>query len=114
MRHSERRRSCARRRLGRWVGMRKIVFLKNVRRPARAVWPGLAAAAVAIQSGHAQSPAAYSALFGQSNLTGLPGQNVAQQKMGQSINNFCPTVSTIAMPTPDQRDLGALCSAMIG
>ena len=48
------------------------------------------------------------------NPLALPGQNLTQQKMGQSINVFCPTVSSIAMPTPGQRDLGNLCSAMIG
>ena len=33
--------------------------------------------------------------------------------MGQSINNFCPTVSTIAV-TAGQQDLKNLCQAMIG
>jgi uncharacterized protein with beta-barrel porin domain len=53
-------------------------------------------------------------MTGQSNLTGLPGQNVAQQMMAQSINNFCPTVASIAMPTAGQKALSGLCGAMIG
>src|SRR5690242_8838942 len=46
-------------------------------------------------------------------LTTLPGLNDAQQMMAQSINNVCPTISTIAI-TPSQKDLAAVCSAMIG
>jgi uncharacterized protein with beta-barrel porin domain len=69
--------------------------------------------AIVTQLGHAQSPASFSAKTGQPNLTALPGQNVAQQSMSQSINNFCPTVSTSAVTT-NQTDLKTICSAMIG
>ena len=34
--------------------------------------------------------------------------------MAQSINNFCPTVASIAMPTSGQAALAGLCGAMIG
>ena len=43
----------------------------------------------------------------------LPGQDVTQQTMGQSINNFCPTVNSIASPTPGQANLGNLCTSML-
>jgi outer membrane autotransporter protein len=91
-----------------------IALEASVRRLAGAIWLGLTLSAIVAQVGHAQSPQAYSTLFpGSSNLTGLPGQSLTQQKMGQSINNFCPTVSSIAT-TPGQVDLKNLCSAMIG
>ena len=91
--------------------MLKIAF----RRRTHVFWFALIFSAIVTQLGHAQSPQAYSNLFpGSSNLTGLPGQNVAQQMMAQSINNFCPTVASIAMPTPGQKALSGLCGAMIG
>jgi outer membrane autotransporter protein len=50
---------------------------------------------------------------GTTGLTTLPGLNDAQQMMAQSINNVCPTISTIAL-TADQRQLAQVCGAMIG
>ncbi len=47
-------------------------------------------------------------------LIALPGLNEAQQMMAQSINNVCPTINSIATPTIAQRDLGNVCSAMLG
>jgi outer membrane autotransporter protein len=91
--------------------MGEMVFQARVRRRARALWLGLTLSAIVAQLGHAQS---FSGATGQSNLTGLPGQNVAQQMMAQSINNFCPTVTSIAMPTPGQTALKGLCGRMIG
>jgi outer membrane autotransporter protein len=82
------------------------MFLKQVRRLARGACLALAASAVAVPSAHSQLTV----------LTALPGQNVAQQKMGQSIDNFCPTVSMIAKAptaTSGQQDLAALCTAMV-
>jgi outer membrane autotransporter protein len=68
------------------------------------------------QQGHAQALPPYSIAVGlpsPTGLTTLPGLNDAQQAMAQSINNFCPTVVSIAV-TPAQRDLANICSAMIG
>jgi hypothetical protein len=94
--------------------MGEMVFQARVRRRARALWLGLTLSAIVAQLGHAQS---FSGATGQSNLTGLPGQNVAQQMMAQSINNFCPSVNTIAnspAATPGQKALAGLCGTMIG
>jgi outer membrane autotransporter protein len=95
--------------------MGEMVFQARVRRRVRALWLGLTLSAIVAQLGHAQIQIMPPAFPNQANpLTAPPGQNVAQQMMGQSINNFCPTVSNIAMPTPGQKALGGLCSAMIG
>jgi outer membrane autotransporter protein len=95
--------------------MEKMAFQVRGRWRGRAFWFGLTLSATASQLSYAEDLPPYSALFpGSSNLTGLPGQNLAQQKMGQSINNFCPTVASIAMPTPGQNALAGLCGAMIG
>jgi len=96
--------------------MAAVPFMARVLWRVRAVGIGLTLSAVFTQLGQAQTTLpAYSDIFpGSSNLTGLPGQNLAQQKMGQSINNFCPTVASIAMPTPGQNALAGLCGAMIG
>jgi outer membrane autotransporter protein len=94
--------------------MVKIVFRAHVRRRVRAAWLGLIFSTIVAQLGYAQS---FSNATGQSNLTGLPGQNVAQQMLAQSMNNFCPTVSMIANSpagTPGQKALGGLCGTMIG
>jgi outer membrane autotransporter protein len=94
--------------------MGEMVFEARVRRRVRALWLGLTLSAMVTQLGYAQDLQSYSALNpGSSNLTGLPGQNVAQQMMAQSINNFCPTVANIAT-TPGQTALKGLCGAMIG
>jgi uncharacterized protein with beta-barrel porin domain len=93
--------------------MGEIVLLKHVRRQARALWLGFAATAVVIQLGYAQNQGPGPT----PGITTLPGTNVTQQTMAQSINNFCPTVSMIAMAptaTADQKDLSTICSAMIG
>jgi uncharacterized protein with beta-barrel porin domain len=90
--------------------MGEIVFQARFRGRVRAVWLGLTCSVIIAQLGHAQS---FSGATGQSNLTGLPGQNVAQQMMAQSINNFCPTVASIAS-TPGQKALAGLCGTMIG
>jgi outer membrane autotransporter protein len=96
--------------------MGEMVFQARVRRRVRALWLGLTLSAIVAQLGHAQilSPA----FPNQANpLTALPGQNLTQQTMGQSINVFCPTVASIAMTTvatPGQKDLAGLCSAMLG
>ncbi len=97
--------------------MGEMVFQTRVRGRVRAVWLGLTFSVFIAQLGHAQIPQSYSAMTGQSNLTGLPGQNVAQQMMAQSINNFCPTVAMIASSpaaTQGQMALAGLCGAMIG
>ena len=78
-----------------------------------AVVLGLSIFTMVVRPSLAQTLPSFSALTGQPNLTALPGQNVAQQTMAGSINNFCPTVSTFAV-TPAQKDLGTICSAMIG
>jgi outer membrane lipase/esterase len=82
--------------------MGDILSTPCIRARIRAVGLGIIVWAVVIHLGYAQG------------ITTLPGTNLAQQKMAQSINNFCPTVSMIAMPTPGQKDLGTICSAMIG
>jgi outer membrane lipase/esterase len=66
---------------------------------------------ISVQLSHAQTQQSFSALTGQPNLTALPGQNGAQQAMAGSVNNVCPTISTIAA-TPDQTDLATICKAM--
>jgi outer membrane autotransporter protein len=94
--------------------MREMTFQARVRRLFRELWLGLTLSAIVSQPGNAQS---FSDVTGQSNLTGLPGQNVAQQMMAQSINNFCPSVSMIANSpagTPGQKALSGLCGMMIG
>jgi uncharacterized protein with beta-barrel porin domain len=93
--------------------MIEIASKSRVRQQVCAVGFGIALWAIVIQLAHAQSPASFSALTGQPNLTALPGQNVAQQMMSASINNFCPTVAMTAA-TPNQIDLKTICSAMIG
>lgn len=90
-----------------------IVFTSDVRREVRAVGLGLILSTSVIQFAYAQDLASFSALTGQPNLTALPGQNLAQQNMSGSINNFCPTVSNSAV-TANQTDLKTICSAMIG
>lgn len=78
----------------------------RVRRLFRAVRLGFTLWAIVAQIGHAQTP-----------FSALPGQNNAQQTMGQSIFAFCPTASGIAAApgaTSNQIDLATLCSAMIG
>ena len=96
--------------------MVEIVCKVCVQGRARAVWLALTFSVIVPPLGHAQIQIMppYSVLANMPNPLALPGQNLTQQKMGQSINVFCPTVSSIAMPTPGQRDLGNLCSAMIG
>jgi hypothetical protein len=49
----------------------------------------------------------------ETGLTALPGLNEAQQSMAQSINNVCQTINAIAV-NPNQRDLAAVCTAMLG
>jgi outer membrane autotransporter protein len=93
--------------------MAAIALAFRVRRRIRVLGLGFVLSAIVIQFGHAQSPMSFSAMFGQPNLTALPGLNGAQQMMAQSINNVCPTINTIAV-TPNQKDLALLCSAMIG
>ena len=94
--------------------MVEVLFKASVRGRIRAVWLGLTISViVAVQLAHAQSSASFSAQTGQPNLTALPGQNLAQQTMSGSINNFCPTVVGTAV-TPNQIDLKTICSAMIG
>jgi outer membrane autotransporter protein len=93
--------------------MAGIAFTSRIRRQICAVALGFIMSVTVIQLGHAQSPASFSVLTGQPNLTGLPGLNGAQQMMAQSINNVCPTINNIAA-TPNQADLARLCSAMIG
>src|ERR1700730_3036017 len=94
--------------------MVEVLFKARVRGRIRAVWLGLTISViVAVQLAHAQSSASFSAQTGQPNLTALPGQNVAQQTMSGSINNFCPTVVGTAA-TQNQIDLKTICSAMIG
>lgn len=71
------------------------------------------------EEGRSQALPPYSVIAQQSGaggptgLTTLPGLNDAQQMMAQSINNVCPTISTIAL-TADQRQLAQVCGAMIG
>src|SRR3984893_230571 len=92
-------------------------FTTRLRRQICLVGLGLTVSALIIQLGHADPP--YSNLFpGSSNLTGLPGQNITQMMMAQSINNVCPTINTVVMTnpaaTPGQADLAHLCNAMVG
>jgi outer membrane autotransporter protein len=95
--------------------MGEMVFKARVRRRVRGLWLGLTLSAIVTQLGHAQIQIMPPAFPSQANpLTALPGQNLTQQTMGQSINNFCPTVASIAMPTLGQKALGGLCGAMIG
>jgi outer membrane autotransporter protein len=95
--------------------MGEMVFKARVRRRVRGLWFGLTLSAIVAQLAHAQIQIMPPAFPSQENpLTALPGQNLTQQTMGQSINNFCPTVASIAMPTPGQRALSGLCGAMIG
>ena len=93
--------------------MLRIVSGSHVRQACVVAGLGLAFSAMVAQVAQAQSPASFSAQFGQPNLTALPGQNLAQQTMSGSINNFCPTVSMTAV-TANQTDLKTICSAMIG
>jgi len=93
----------------------EMAFQARVRGRLRALWLGLTLSAIVAQLAHAQIQIMPPAFPNQANpLTALPGQNVAQQMMGQSINNFCPTVASIAMPTPGQNALAGLCGRMIG
>jgi len=86
----------------------EMAFQARVRGRLRALWLGLTLSAIVAQLAHAQIQIMPPAFPNQANpLTALPGQNVAQQMMGQSINNFCPTVASIAMPTPGQNALAA-------
>jgi len=96
--------------------MAPTTFISCVQRQAFSVALGLSVLAIAIQLGHAGTLPSYSALTNQAALTGLPGQNGAQQAMAQSVNNVCPTISAIASqkdpPTQGQIDLATICSAM--
>jgi uncharacterized protein with beta-barrel porin domain len=93
--------------------MARLTSISRVQRQVCAAGFLLAVSSVVTPVAQAQSPASFSAMTGQPNLTALPGQNVAQQTMSGSINNFCPTVSMTAV-TPNQIDLKTICSAMIG
>lgn len=42
------------------------------------------------------------------------GQNLAQQKMGQSITNFCPSQNNLVNPTPGESALAMLCKNLGG
>jgi uncharacterized protein with beta-barrel porin domain len=93
--------------------------VSRIRPQARVLCLELTVLAVVTHAAQAQSPVSFSALTQQPNLTALPGQNVAQQTMSGSINNFCPTVSgaapgSTAPITVAQKDLATICSAMIG
>jgi outer membrane autotransporter protein len=90
--------------------MVEMVFNARVRRLVRAVWLGLTLSAIVAQLGYTQQ---IYPPFSANNPLALPGQDVTQQKMGQSINNFCPTVNHIVSPTPGQVDLGHLCTSML-
>ena len=96
--------------------MAGIAVTSRIRQRICIVGLGLTVSALIIQLGHADPP--YSSLFpGSSNLTGLPGQNITQMMMAQSINNVCPTINSIANTptgTPGQADLAHLCNAMVG
>jgi uncharacterized protein with beta-barrel porin domain len=99
--------------------MPEAAHASRLRRQVCAVGLALILAALSFRCADAQSPASFSAMTGQPNLTALPGQNAAQQAMSGSINNFCPTVSGLAPGstppvTPGQIDLMTICSAMIG
>ena len=87
----------------------EIALKFRIRWQVCAIGLGLISPAVIMPLAHAQSSASFSALTGQPNLTALPGQNVAQQTMSGSINNFCPTVAMTAV-TPTQIDLKTICS----
>jgi outer membrane autotransporter protein len=91
--------------------MADIACVSRVRRQVCARALGLAVSVIVIQPGHAQTLPPFSVITGQPNLTALPGQNVAQQTMAQSVNNVCPTISTIAA-TPGQINLATICKAM--
>jgi outer membrane autotransporter protein len=101
-----------------------VAFVRKacVRRRAGAVWLAFTFSVIVSQLGHAQVQIMppYSVINNVPNPLGpsvLPGQNLTQQTMGQSINVFCPTVHSIAMTpaaTPGQQDLNVLCSAMLG
>jgi outer membrane autotransporter protein len=95
--------------------MVEVLFKASVRGRIRAVWLGLLtiSAIVAARLALAQSSASFSAMTGQPNLTALPGQNITQQTMSGSINNYFPTLVNSAV-TPNQIDLKTICSAMIG
>jgi outer membrane autotransporter protein len=93
--------------------MPEAAHASRLRRQICAVGLALTLAAFGARFADAQSPASFSAMTGQPNLTAIPGQNAAQQAMSASINNFCPTVVKTAV-TPDQMNLATICSAMIG
>jgi len=91
--------------------MAEITCISRVRRRVCAAALGFAISAIIIHLAHAQTLQPFSVITGQPNLTALPGQNVAQQAMAQSVNNVCPTISTIAA-TPGQINLATICKAM--
>jgi len=94
-----------------------FVLKACVRRGAGAVWLALTFSVIVPQLGHTQILPPYSVINNVPNPLALPGQDLTQQKMGQSINVFCPTVHSIAMTpaaTPGQIDLDHLCSSMLG
>jgi uncharacterized protein with beta-barrel porin domain len=91
--------------------MAEITCISRVRRRVCAAALGFAISAIIIHLAHAQTLPPFSVITGQPNLTALPGQNVAQQAMAQSVNNVCPTISTIAA-TPGQINLATICKAM--
>src|SRR5215813_7194467 len=82
--------------------MGEMAFQARLRRRGRALWLGLTLSAIVAHLGHAQVQIMqpFSAMNNGVNPLALPGQDLTQQKMGQSINVFCPTVSSIASPTP--------------
>lgn len=89
--------------------MAGIASGSGIRQQVCAIGLGLTLSAIFVQPGHAQN-------LGPGptpGITTLSGTNAAQQTMAQSINTFCPTVSTVAA-TPNQIDLKTICSAMIG
>jgi outer membrane autotransporter protein len=77
-----------------------MMLKSSVRRQICAFALGLSFAVGVAQSAEAQMS------------TKLPGQNLAQQKMAQSIDNFCPMQSMKAV-TPAQMSLANICTALI-
>jgi outer membrane lipase/esterase len=79
----------------------------------RATSTAIAVAAGTIGTGHAGDLPPYVVVAGGGGLTTLPGMNSVQSQMATSIDNVCPTIVTNAV-TPDQKDLGNICSVMTG
>src|SRR6516225_6652179 len=107
-----------------WRGgnMPRPTSTSPVRRQVCGLGLGIALSAIVINAGHAGSLPSYSDVIssvfglGPTGLITLPGQNGAQRAMSGSINNVCPTISTIAMPkdppTSGQIDLAQICQVM--